>query len=166
MYAPEKERSLCPPRIPHFRKSLQVSTGAPGPAGPSWVLEIIRRGNPRNSPPGEVSFSWEFGKMSRPHDENRTDSPPVQCPACGASRLVKYGRTAAGLQKYRCIDAKCRRQFVFGSRHLIDSRTKAIAMNMIDAGIPPGKIAEAVPEISRSWINQLRRRKIKDDRLG
>ena len=104
--------------------------------------------------------------MSRPHDENQTDSPPVQCPACGASRLVKYGRTAAGLQKYRCIDAKCRRQFVFGSRHLIDSRTKAIAMNMIDAGIPPGKIAESVPEISRSWINQLRRRKIKDDRLG
>lgn len=85
----------------------------------------------------------------------------VRCPDCGGSKLQRYGTTKAGRQKYRCRDergAGCRRQFVAGSLHLIDPEKKKIAQALLAQGIKPKKIHVAVPEISRRWLYELKRR--------
>lgn len=92
----------------------------------------------------------------------------VSCPECGGKKLARYGKTAAGLQKYLCLtlsrrtaDGKpfeCRRQFVAGSTHMIDPDKKRIARELLAQGIPPKKIKAAVPEISLRWLYELRRR--------
>lgn len=92
----------------------------------------------------------------------------LSCPACHGTRLIKYGRTAAGLQKYRCEAASCRHQFVAGSDHLVDQETKQLVMRMLAAGIDPKKIHQALPEgeISLGWIYKLRRKMRADERRG
>ena len=85
-------------------------------------------------------------------------SEHVRCPDCRGDRLIKYGKTKRGLQKYRCLDVKCRRQFVAGSEHTLDPLTKEAAMKLIKSRVPPGTIAQALPDISLRWINELKRR--------
>ena len=83
------------------------------------------------------------------------------CPDCKGTRLQRYGKTAAGLQKYRCLDEfgrKCRRQFVAGSTHLIDPGKKKIILALLAQDTPPKKIKAAVEGISLRWIYALRRR--------
>ena len=85
----------------------------------------------------------------------------VNCPDCKGTKLMRYGKTKAGLQKYRCLDEKgvgCRRQFVAGSGHLIDPGKKKIVMDLLAQGIRPKKIMAAVPGISKRWIYELRRK--------
>ena len=82
----------------------------------------------------------------------------VICPDCRGVRLEKYGKTAAGLQKYRCLAATCRRQFVDGSRHLIDREVKARIVALLKAGTTPAQVKEAWPNISLRWIYSLRRK--------
>ena len=85
--------------------------------------------------------------------------PDFSCPACKGTRLGKYGKTAAGLQKFRCLDPGCRRQFVDGSDHLIDQETRIIAERLLTWGIPPAKVAKALDgKISERWIYELTRR--------
>ncbi len=91
-------------------------------------------------------------------DKTLQQAVPI-CPACRGGHLVKYGKTSAGRQKYRCQASACRRQFVAGSDHLIKPEVKAILDNMIAADVPPKKIAQAIPTVSRRWIHELRRRK-------
>lgn len=92
----------------------------------------------------------------------------ISCPDCGA-RVQKYGKTPGGEQRYRCLNERCRRQFVPGADHLIDPEIKAMVMRMIDAGVHPRKIYFAVNEagkekISQRWIYKLRRKVINDRR--
>lgn len=85
----------------------------------------------------------------------------VSCPDCKGTRLERYGKTKAGLQKYRCLDEKaigCRRQFVAGSTHRIDPEKKKIAQDLLAQDIAPEKIKAAVPEISLRWLYKLRRK--------
>jgi len=82
------------------------------------------------------------------------------CPGCSSTSLLRWGRGAAGRQKYRCRD--CGRQFVPGSEHLLEPAKKAIVLNLISAGVEPSKIREAIPDISLRWIYELRRRMNRD----
>ena len=92
----------------------------------------------------------------------------VTCPECGGAKLARYGKTAAGLQKYLCrslsrktADGKhfeCRRQFVAGSTRLIDPDRKRIALELLAQKVDPVKIKAAVPEISLRWLYKLRKR--------
>lgn len=98
----------------------------------------------------------------------------ISCPDCRGIRLEKYGLTRAGLQKYRCLDPNCRRQFVAGSDHRVDEKTQALVKQLLAKYIDPRAIAEALipvddkeakPPISLRWIYELRRRmKLKHDR--
>ena len=102
---------------------------------------------------------------------DNTGAPQVQktiCPDCGGM-VQKYGKTAAGAQRYRCQVEGCRRQFVPGADHLIDPDTKKIVMRMINEDVHPRKIYRAVngdePEkISLQWIYKLRRKVLNDRR--
>jgi transposase-like protein len=101
------------------------------------------------------------------------------CPACGGSLLAKYGKTGAGKQKFKCLDPSCRRQFVAGSKYLIDEKTKATIMELLAAGVHPKQIAAAYTKgrrqaespvdspgsghISKRWIYELRRRMRRND---
>jgi len=87
------------------------------------------------------------------------ESPSLVCPSCKCADLAKYGKTKAGLQKYRCRRELCGRQFVAGSTHLIDPKVKTMVLNMIAVGVSTKKISQAVPGLSRRWIQELKRRK-------
>jgi transposase-like protein len=87
----------------------------------------------------------------------------VKCPDCRGDRLEKYGTTKAGLQKYRCLNEECRRQFVPGSSHLVDKSTRQIVEQLLKANVKPAIIAKATPGVKRRWIYDLRKR-IKNDR--
>lgn len=82
----------------------------------------------------------------------------VSCPACKGNQLEKYGKTKAGLQKYRCLNPRCRRQFVAGSAHRIDPEIKTMVEGLLRGGTHPRVIAQAVPNISLRWIYDLRKR--------
>ncbi len=82
----------------------------------------------------------------------------VNCPDCKDTRVVKYGKTAAGLQKYRCVYPGCRRQFVAGSDHMIDPETKYRVEKLLYADVHPTQIAKAETGISLRWIYELRKR--------
>ncbi|HOS78153.1 MAG TPA: hypothetical protein PL061_12875 [Syntrophales bacterium] len=88
---------------------------------------------------------------------------PLACPKCHSTSLLKWGLGASGRQKYRC--ALCRRQFVAGSDHFLEPEKKAVVMRLIEAGVEPAKIREAIPDISLRWVYELRRR-LKRDRQG
>ena len=95
------------------------------------------------------------------HDEKKDPTlEHLSCPQCRGSKLSRYGKTAAGRQKYRCLNPACRRQFVYGSDHLLDPETKKIVMNLLSAGVEPVQIHRAVPEVSLRWIYELRRRTV------
>jgi transposase-like protein len=91
----------------------------------------------------------------------------VICPECGGTKLARYGKTTAGLQKFLCrsltrktADGKpfeCRRQFVAGSEHRIDPGRKRIALELLAQNVDPTKIKAAVPEISLRWLYRLRK---------
>jgi transposase-like protein len=100
-----------------------------------------------------VQFAWWLGVLMA----------DVTCPACKGDRLEKYGNTKAGLQKYRCLDPKCRRQFVPGASHLVDKNTKQAVTELLKANVKPNIIAKATPGVSRRWIYDLRKR-MKNDR--
>ena len=96
----------------------------------------------------------------------------IHCPNCKGVRLEKYGTTKAGLQKYRCLAPECRRQFVAGSDHRVDDKTKSMVKQLLAAGTDPRVILQALrgadedkskPPISLRWIYELRRR-MKHDR--
>lgn len=85
----------------------------------------------------------------------------VSCPDCKGTRLQRYGKTAAGLQKYRCLDGRgigCRRQFVAGSDRLIDPDERKVLDALLAADTPAKKIKAALPGISLRWIYELKRR--------
>jgi len=87
------------------------------------------------------------------------EAKPLACPTCKGTDLTKYGKTKAGLQKYRCRRELYGRQFVAVSTHLIDAKVKTLMMNMICAGLRTKTISQAVPDISRRWICELMRRR-------
>ncbi|OPY13674.1 MAG: hypothetical protein A4E66_00676 [Syntrophus sp. PtaB.Bin001] len=80
----------------------------------------------------------------------------IKCPSCGGDRRERYGKTKAGLQKYRCLNQKCRRQFVAGSAHRIDPKVKEIVIGLLRQNIPPATIAKSVSGISLRRIRELR----------
>ena len=90
----------------------------------------------------------------------------VICPDCQGTRLEKYGKTKAGLQKYRCLDPGCRRQFVVGSDHNVADKTKVLVNQLLAENIKPRAIAKALtipdsdtkPPISLRSIYELKRR--------
>jgi transposase-like protein len=98
----------------------------------------------------------------------------LKCPSCKGSKLARYGKTAAGLQKYRCLEASCRRQFVAGSDYLIDQDVKDLVLRLLAQGVDPPKIHEALnpagaadearKKISLRWIYQLKRKMGPNDR--
>lgn len=82
----------------------------------------------------------------------------IRCPDCKSDQIGKYGKTKAGLQKWRCLVPSCRRQFVAGSDHQVSPETKAVVMGLLRQKVHPKKIHGAVEGISLRWIYQLRRR--------
>lgn len=84
----------------------------------------------------------------------------LSCPQCHGIKLSRYGKTAAGRQKYRCLNPACRRQFVPFSDHFLDPETKKIVLSLLSAGVEPVQIHRAVPEVSLRWIYELRRRAV------
>jgi transposase-like protein len=86
------------------------------------------------------------------------DGQKVTCPSCGGERLEKYGKTKAGLQKYRCLDDKCRRQFVAGSVHRVKEETKKTVIGLLKQGVAPTVIFKSVSGISLRHIRELRRK--------
>ena len=83
----------------------------------------------------------------------------IRCPACGNPIwLMKYGKTKAGLQKYRCLEPSCRRQFVAGSDHALDPGTRARVEKLLAADVKPKQIAQAESGISLRWIYALKRK--------
>ncbi len=98
----------------------------------------------------------------------------LKCPSCKSTNLARYGKTAAGLQKYRCLETNCRRQFVAGSDYLIDQDVKALVLRLLAQGVEPPKIREALnpagatdetrKKISLRWIYQLKRKLRLNDR--
>lgn len=82
----------------------------------------------------------------------------VSCPECKGTRLQRYGKTAAGLQKYRCLESGCGRQFVAGSDHLIDPEKKKIIDALLAIDTPLKKVKVAFPEVSLRWLYELRRK--------
>lgn len=91
--------------------------------------------------------------MSGMHGSER-----ITCPSCGGAQVQKYGKTSSGKQKYRCLAQKCRRQFVGDSTHLVDSKTKEIAIRLIKENVRPTTIVKSLPGISLSWVRELRRK--------
>jgi transposase-like protein len=100
----------------------------------------------------------------------------VKCPVCGVGRwVVKYGKTPAGKQKYKCkapgvlassTFTSCGRQFVAGSDHFITPETKGVVLKLLAAGVHPTAIADSMRDISLRWIYELKRRgsgKMKDN---
>jgi len=87
----------------------------------------------------------------------------ISCPECGGTDLIKHGKTPAGKQKYRCSSISCRHQFVGGSKYLIDEKTRRVVKGFLAQGIAPAKIKKSIPEVSLSWIQQLKRRMKSND---
>jgi len=85
----------------------------------------------------------------------------VSCPDCKGTRLSRYGKTAAGLQKYQCLT--CRRLFVAGSDHLIDPEQKKIIMSLLEQDTLPKIIRKAFPRISLRWLYELRKRIVSNE---
>ena len=67
--------------------------------------------------------------------------------------MGKYGRTAVGTQKYRCLNLLCKRQFDPNAKH-IPPAIKEIVQQLIADGVPTVKIHKAVKTVSRRWINK------------
>ncbi len=87
----------------------------------------------------------------------------LECPTCHGSKFLKYGRTRAGLQKYRCMDPDCRRQFVAGSKHMLSPKIKDLVIQKLSAGIHPTVIIKEIgPEVSLRWVYALRRKMRKE----
>ena len=84
----------------------------------------------------------------------------IICPDCGSARLEKYGKTPAGLQKYRCQLPHCRRQFTPGSDHLIDAYKKNIVLKLLEQQMPAAKIIKVVAGVSLRWVYELKRRSV------
>ena len=83
----------------------------------------------------------------------------VRCPKCGGWLFEKYGKTKAGMQKLRCLEPTCRRQFVPGSDHLIDPEKKKSIEALLASGTPPEAIKTAFPkDVSLRWLYELRRK--------
>lgn len=86
----------------------------------------------------------------------REEMDAVKCPGCDEKRVQRYGKTVAGLQKYRC--QSCGRQFVSGSDHNVDPELKKIAQELLRQNVRPGVIAKAMDgKISVRWLRELRR---------
>ena len=86
------------------------------------------------------------------------DGKTVTCPSCGGDRLEKYGKTKAGLQKYRCLNSECRRQFVAGSAHRVKSETRETVIGLLKQDVAPTVISKSVSGISLRRIRELRRK--------
>jgi len=88
----------------------------------------------------------------------------ISCPECKGTRLAKYGKTAAGKQKYKCYALACRHQFVADSDHLVNPEVKDRVIKLLTAKVHPTQIAKAEEGISLRWIYELRRRMKNDQR--
>ena len=83
----------------------------------------------------------------------------ITCTQCGSSfGIIKYGKSRAGKQKYRCIDAGCGHQFVVDSDHYVDTATRDRVIKLLAAGVHPKQITQVETGISLRWIYELRRR--------
>jgi len=101
------------------------------------------------------------------NDSTPATTDQVTCPECASTQAQKYGKTPGGAQRYRCLNSKCRRQFVPGSDHLITPEIKSMVMRMINADVHPRIIYQAVNDqgkekISLRWIYKLKRRIVND----
>lgn len=75
----------------------------------------------------------------------------VSCPSCTGTKLQRYGKTAAGLQKYKCLDGLgvgCKRQFVTGSDRRIDKTTRETVLPFLSENVKVKSIKVAAPRIS------------------
>jgi transposase-like protein len=90
---------------------------------------------------------------------------PVICPHChtGGNNITKHGKTRDGRQKYRCHT--CRKQFLFYLRRQpIDEKTRRVIGHLLREEVSPAIIARAIPDVSRRWIYELRKRMRGNDR--
>lgn len=81
----------------------------------------------------------------------------VCCPECGSDNIVRYGRRS-NRQRYRCRNAQCvtpgGHQFIEDRRDLsIDDKTRRVVHGLLAQGVRPGKIKQAIPEVSLRWIH-------------
>jgi transposase-like protein len=82
-----------------------------------------------------------------------------KCPACKGVKVQKYGRTKTGVQKYRCLNLGCCRQFVGASDRPVDPDTKDKIIKLLSENVHPKIIHKTFSDsISLRWIYELRRR--------
>jgi insertion element IS1 protein InsB len=55
----------------------------------------------------------------------------VQCPECGSTEVVRYGRQANGEQRYRCNKVDCERR-IFLARYRNTGRLPEVKRQIVD----------------------------------
>lgn len=74
----------------------------------------------------------------------------MKCPRCDSQRIVKYGKTNYGKQRYKC--RSCQRQFVENPRHQpISAQQKELIDKLLLEKLPLAGIAR-VTGVSKRWI--------------
>lgn len=74
----------------------------------------------------------------------------MQCPKCNSLKIVKYGRTHYGKQRFRCQD--CQRQFVeHPSRQPVAQATRDLIENLLKERLALAAIAR-VTGVSERWL--------------
>lgn len=74
----------------------------------------------------------------------------MPCPKCHSARIVKYGRTHYGKQRFRCQD--CKRQFVEApSRQPIDQATRDLIEKLLNERLALAAIVR-ITGVSERWL--------------
>ena len=58
----------------------------------------------------------------------------VQCPECGSTEVVRYGRQANGEQQYRCNNVECGRR-IFLARYHNTGRLPEVKRQIVDMAL-------------------------------
>ena len=67
----------------------------------------------------------------------------VQCPECGSSEVVKYGRQANGEQRYRCNYVRCARR-IFLLQYHNTGRLPEVKQQIVDMALNGSGIRDTV----------------------
>ena len=65
---------------------------------------------------------------------------PIHCPTCQSPRVVKFGRTTTGIQRYQCRNHACKT-----STFLLDYAYTGCRLNHVPTGMPLAKTKKAPP---------------------
>ena len=87
----------------------------------------------------------------------------VQCPECGGTEVVRYGRQANGEQRYRCDNVGCERRIFLARYHNIgrlpEVKRQIVEMALNGSGIrDTARVLGVSPMTVMSTLKKKRRR--------